>query len=104
MQEQILFSKVEPQSLINEIVDRVTANVLDAMQSNASIEGKTQVGIFDDYIPKTEVRGVLASNSTLWKWENEGRLKVYAIGGRRYYKRDDINALFTEVKKKGASK
>ena len=63
-----------------------------------------QNSIFDKYIPKTEVRGVLASSSTLWNWENKGKLKLYAIGGKRFYKRTDIEALFTEVNKKGAQK
>ena len=63
-----------------------------------------QPDIFDKYIPKAEVRGKLASSSTLWQWENKGKLKLYAIGGKRFYKRSDIEAVFTEVKKEGAQK
>ena len=97
--EQMIFSQINSQSLIEQIVEQVTAKVLEAVQAN---EADVQPDIFDEYIPKTEVRGKLASNSTLWKWENEGKLKLYAIGGKRFYKRTDIENLFTEVKKKGA--
>lgn len=48
----------------------------------------------NDFIPKTEIRGVLASSSTLWKLENEGKLIVYGVGGKRYYKKEDIKNLF----------
>lgn len=97
--EQMIFSQINSQSLIEQIVEQVTAKVLEAVQAN---EADVQPDIFDKYIPKTEVRGTLASSSTLWNWENSGKLKLYAIGGKRFYKRTDIEALFTEVKKKGA--
>ena len=97
--EQMIFSQINSQSLIEQIVEQVTAKVLEAVQAN---EADVQPDIFDKYIPKTEVRGKLASSSTLWSWENKGKLKLYAIGGKRFYKRTDIEALFTEVKKKGA--
>ncbi len=85
--EQMIFSQINSQSLIEQIVEQVTAKVLEAVQAN---EADVQPDIFDKYIPKTEIRGVLASNSTLWKWENEGKLKLYAIGGERFFKRSDI--------------
>lgn len=99
--EQMIFSQINSQSLIEQIVEQVTANVLEVIQNK---EESVQPDIFDEYIPKTEVRGKLASSSTLWSWENKGKLKLYAIGGKRFYKRTDIEALFTEVKKKGVQK
>ena len=99
--EQMIFSQINSQSLIEQIVEQVTANVLEAIQSK---EENVQPDVFDEYIPKTEVRGKLASSSTLWNWENKGKLKLYAIGGKRFYKRTDVEALFTEVKKKGVQK
>ena len=99
--EQMIFSQINSQSLIEQIVEQVTAKVLEAVQAN---EAEVQPDIFDKYIPKTEVRGKLASSSTLWSWENKGKLKLYAIGGKRFYKRTDIEALFKEVDKKGVTK
>ena len=52
----------------------------------------------DEYIPKAAVRGKILSSSTLWKHEQKGNLKTYAIGGKRYYKRSQIENLIQEVK------
>jgi len=101
--EKMIFTQIDAQSFIAQIVEQVTAKVLEVVQHNEA-ETETESNIFGDYIPKTEVRGILASNSTLWSWEKKGKLKLYAIGGKRFYKRSDINALFTEVKQKGVQK
>lgn len=95
------FYEALAETVSKKVTKDVTKNVLEAIrtQENESVA----LPLFHEYIPKTEVRGILASNSTLWKWENEGKLKLYAIGGKRFYKRADIENLFTEVKKKGAS-
>jgi excisionase family DNA binding protein len=29
-------------------------------------------------------------SSTLWTWTNKGKVKAYAIGNRRYYKRSEL--------------
>lgn len=52
-----------------------------------------------EYIPKSMVRGKILAASTLWKHEKKGNLKTYAIGGKRYYKRSEIENLIQEVKK-----
>lgn len=57
---------------------------------------------FDGYIPRTDVVGKLATATTLWRWEKQGKLKSYGIGGKRFYKRADIEQLFTEIKKGGS--
>lgn len=53
----------------------------------------------DEYIPKSAIRGKLLASSTLWKHERNGSLKTYAIGGKRYYKRSEIENLIQEVKR-----
>lgn len=54
--------------------------------------------LLDEYIPKSAIRGKILSSSTLWKHEKKGNLKTYAIGGKRYYKRSEIENLIQEVK------
>ncbi len=98
----LVLSPIDPNQLISKIVEEVTENVLEAIKAQEN--EPVTLPIFHEYIPKTEVRGILASSSTLWKWENEGKLKLYAIGGKRFYKRADIEALFTEVKKERSGK
>lgn len=97
-----VLSPIDPEKLIASISETVTANILKAVRGELATPHTQAEGVFNEYIPKTEVRGTLASSSTLWNWENSGKLKLYAIGGKRFYKRTDIEALFTEVKKKGA--
>ena len=102
MEANLIFSQINSEALAERISKEVTKNVLEAIRTQEN-DPLTQP-LFSEFIPKTEVRGILASNSTLWKWENEGKIKLYAIGGKRFYKRTDIENLFTEVKQKGASK
>ncbi|NLX73321.1 MAG: hypothetical protein GXY94_08455 [Bacteroidales bacterium] len=97
----LVLSPIDPEKLIASISEKVTANILKAVKDELTINPPQTEGVFHEYIPKTEVRGVLASSSTLWQWENKGKLKLYAIGGKRFYKRSVIEALFTEVKKGG---
>lgn len=97
----LVLSPIDPEKLITSISEKVTANILKAVRDELTTNPVQTESLFNDYIPKTEVRGILASSSTLWKWENEGKLKLYAIGGKRFYKRADIENLFTEVKQKG---
>ncbi|MCO5267918.1 MAG: helix-turn-helix domain-containing protein [Brumimicrobium sp.] len=56
---------------------------------------------FDDYILRSEIVGTgkAISDATAWKWEKEGKIQAYGIGGKRYYKRADVEQLFTKVKK-----
>lgn len=96
MTENLILSTLNLDDIVKKVSKEVTDSIL-AQIGNKEPEQKATV--FDEYVPKTEVRGVLASNSTLWKWENSGKLKLYAIGGKRFYKRADIEALFVEVKK-----
>ena len=104
--EQVFFnvplSKLEP--IFKRWIKEAQAESKTREALEATATATPQNSIFDEYIPKTEVRGKLASSSTLWNWENKGKLKLYAIGGKRFYKRSDIEALFTEVKKKGVQK
>ena len=96
----LVLSPIDPEKLILSISERVTASILKAVREELDTNPPQPENTFNEYIPKTDVRGKLASNSTLWQWENKGKLKLYAIGGKRFYKRTDIAALFTEVKRK----
>lgn len=40
--------------------------------------------------PKETAKLLDISLTTLWRWEKKGRLKCYAIGGTRYYKRNEV--------------
>lgn len=38
-------------------------------------------------------------SSTLWAWTNNGKVKAYGIGARRYYKKTEIMECLTQLKK-----
>jgi len=38
-------------------------------------------------------------SSTLWAWTNNGKVKAYGIGARRYYKKSEIMERLTLLKK-----
>ena len=38
-------------------------------------------------------------SSTLWAWTNNGKVKAYGIGARRYYKKSEIMECITLLKK-----
>jgi len=38
-------------------------------------------------------------SSTLWAWTNNGKVKAYGIGARRYYKKSEIIECLTLLKK-----
>lgn len=38
-------------------------------------------------------------SSTLWAWTNNGKVKAYGIGARRYYKRSELMECLTLQKK-----
>lgn len=96
MTEKLILSNLSVDDIASKVSKEVTASILAQIGSNQPEQKAT---VLSEYVPKTEVRGKLASNSTLWQWEKSGKLKLYAIGGKRFYKRADIEALFQEVKK-----
>lgn len=38
-------------------------------------------------------------SSTLWAWTNNGKVRAYGIGARRYYKRSELLECLTLLKK-----
>lgn len=38
-------------------------------------------------------------SSTLWAWTNNGKVKAYGIGAKRYYKRSELMECLTLLKK-----
>ena len=36
------------------------------------------------------VKIMSVSKATLWRWCNQGKLKKYSIGGKRYFKKDEL--------------
>lgn len=35
--------------------------------------------------------------TTIYNWENQGKLKAYKVGRKKFYLRQDVQSLFVEV-------
>ena len=73
-------------------------------ESNEKEHSQQPDELFSEFVPKGEVRGKFASSSTLWQWEKKGKLRSYGIGGKRFYKRSELEDLIQPIKTKGAEK
>jgi CO dehydrogenase/acetyl-CoA synthase alpha subunit len=94
----LVLSPIDPDQLISKIVEKVTENVLEAIEAQENDPDE----LFSEFIPKSEVRAKFASSSTLWNWEKQGKIKSYGIGGKRFYKRSELESLIQPIKTKGA--
>ena len=91
---QIDVDKLIDKDMLSEVFHRVLEekfeNILSSTPKNPAP--------LDEYIPKSAVRGKILAASTLWKHEKKGKLKTYAIGGKKFYRRSEIENLIQEVK------
>jgi hypothetical protein len=54
----------------------------------------------DDLMTRSEVLELLQINaSTLWHWQNKGRISVYKFANKCYYKRSELMATITPLNK-----
>ena len=99
--ENVIFTPIHPQAFIDKIVEQVTSKVLEAINHESAPVETSSKNPFDDYILRSEIVGTgkFISDATAWKWEKKGKIQSYGIGGKRYYKRADVEQLFTKVKK-----
>lgn len=54
----------------------------------------------DDLLTREQAANLLQIHeTTLWHWQNKGRVTAYSIAGKRYYKRSEILRSLTKLKK-----
>lgn len=54
----------------------------------------------DDLMTREQVLELLQINaSTLWHWQNKGRITAYKFANKCYYKRSELMATITPLKK-----
>jgi len=96
--EQVFFNvplaKLEP--IFKRWIIEAQAEVLPKQVEQKTLPAEDPL---NDLISKSEVRGKLASASTLWKWEKSGKIQSYGIGGKRFYKRSELMAAIIKLKK-----
>lgn len=89
------FIQTTPQQLVELIKDGVKTELQllkkELLHENAN----------DEILTRDQVCKILSIDpSTLWHWQNKGKVKAYGISGsRRYYKRSEILQALTLLKK-----
>lgn len=85
----LILSPIDADVLINRIAEK-TALIL-----RGQIPTIPEPSNPDEYLTPTETADRLRiSKVTLWRYEKAGKIQCYGIGGKRLYKRSDVeNAL-----------
>lgn len=85
------FTPNELKSLLMEGVQQVVNQIREEFQPKTPTE----------YLTRKQVAKMLDINlTTLNNWTNRGALTSYGIQGRVYYKRDEVERAFIELKQK----
>ncbi len=94
MTNSILLQNVSPESL-SELITNIFKTQLEAFKS----EIQNQV-TNDDLLSREQVLEMLQINaSTLWHWQNKGKIIAYKFANKCYYKRSEIMATIQPLKK-----
>ncbi|WP_346862836.1 helix-turn-helix domain-containing protein [uncultured Draconibacterium sp.] len=92
MQGTIQLIQISPDELQSRIIDGVKAQI-DSLKSEFRPKQPTE------YLTRNEVRDLLQVNlSTVHNLTKRGTLRAYGIGGRVYYKRDEVEAAIQPLK------
>lgn len=76
--------------IINTTVKNQLTDVIEAFKREKN----------DTLLTREETFRLLKIDSTaLWYWTRDGKLKCYAIGNRRYYKKSEVLECLTLLKK-----
>ncbi len=81
---------------VAEIIERL--GKIEQKLNETEMQQKGNDELFSEYVPKSAVRGKFASSATLWNWEKQGKLTNYGIGGKRFYKRSELENLIQPLK------
>ncbi len=93
MDSQIILQGTTPSQLVDLINEGVKTQL-----ERFKKELQTQTAN-DDLLTREQTCELLQINaSTLWHWQNKGKVKGYGIGNRRYYKRSELLESLTLLK------
>ena len=82
---------------LTDLIGNVFDTKLKAFQENQNTKTKTEN---DDLMTREQVLELLQINaSTLWHWQNKGRITVYKFANKCYYKRSELMATITPLNK-----
>lgn len=94
MQNSILLQNVSPEQF-TELITNVFRKELEDFKKEFTTQTEN-----DDLMTREQVLELLQINaSTLWHWQNKGRITVYKFSNKCYYKRSELMATITPLNK-----
>lgn len=94
MQNSILIQNVSADQFM-ELLTNVFKTQLEDFKKEFTTQTEN-----DDLMTREQVLELLQINaSTLWHWQNKGRITVYKFANKCYYKRSELMATITPLKK-----
>jgi hypothetical protein len=94
MQNSILLSNVNPDQF-TELITNIFRTQLDEFKKQLQNQSAN-----DDLLSREQTLELLQINaSTLWHWQNKGKIIAYKFANKCYYKRSEIMATITPLKK-----
>jgi hypothetical protein len=85
MTNSILLQNVSPEQFTEIITNVFREQFKDFKQQLSTKDDK------DELLSREQVLDLLQVNaSTLWHWQNKGKIKVYKFANKCYYKRSEI--------------
>jgi hypothetical protein len=95
MQNSILLQNLSTEQL-TDLIGNVFDTKIKAFQENQNTQTAN-----DDLMTREQVLELLQINaSTLWHWQNKGRITVYKFANKCYYKRSELMASITPLNHK----
>lgn len=93
MTNSLMVHNIDVQQFQELLKETVKAELLELKKS---LKEESQ----DELLTREETFRLLKIDSTtLWYWTRDGKLKCYAIGNRRYYKKSEVLECLTLLKK-----
>jgi hypothetical protein len=94
MENSIILQNLSTDQL-TDLIGNVFDTKLKAFQENQNTKTEN-----DDLMTREQVLELLQINaSTLWHWQNKGRITVYKFANKCYYKRSELMATITPLNK-----
>jgi hypothetical protein len=94
MQNSILLENLSAEQL-TDLIGNVFDTKFKDFQKSQSTQSENE-----DLLTRQQVLELLQINaSTLWHWQNKGRVTVYKFANKCYYKRSELMATITPLNK-----
>ena len=94
MTKATLLQNLSPEDL-TDLIGNIFDTKLKEFQKNQNTQAAN-----DDLMSREQVLSFLQIDpSTLWHWQNKGRITVYKFANKCYYKRSELMATIMPLKK-----